>query len=114
MKINVYAKLKAFQKNFPQLTFQNKGYQYIKKEVIEDHKEQIKEILALIKTQAPFITEFNNFKTYKEDKIGVRCQGRYDQTTGFIGVYYFALKDFKPHKDKRKWTIKRNQKYKKK
>ena len=42
-------KIIEIQSNFPKLTFQNEGYQYLSKEIKENHKKEIAEIESILK-----------------------------------------------------------------
>ena len=90
---NVYNKLKEYQKNYPSLTFDNNGYEYIPIEIRESHKKQIKEISKILKDNIKGFVEFNNFKLRKNDTFSIRCQCYWDET--FIGVSYIDIEDFK-------------------
>ena len=99
MKNEIYNKLLEYQQNYPLLTFQNNGYEYLSKEIQDNHKDQIKEIEELLKTKIEGFSHFNNFKI-KSNIILVRCQYDYSKhlencKTSFIGVGYFPLEDFK-------------------
>lgn len=94
-----FNKLVEFQKKYPELTFQNKGYQYLKKEIQEKYKEQIDEISKILKETIPGFSKFNNFKMNKDGSFSIRCQYEYDygnpNSIHFIGVGYFNINDFK-------------------
>jgi len=93
-----YNRLKQIQQDNPQLTFQNEGYQYLNREIVENHKSQIAEITEILKTTVEDFVRFDNFKISKIDEgaIKIRCQCYYDRkNTGFVGVRYYELEDFK-------------------
>lgn len=90
---NVYNKLKEYQKNYPSLTFDNNGYEYLSRDVRESHSEQIKEINKLLHDNIKGFVEFNNFKPRKNDTFSIRYQCYWDET--FIGVSYIDIEDFK-------------------
>ncbi len=87
--INAYYKLKKLQRKYPQLTFDNIGYQYLSPEIKESHKEQIKEIEDILKQSIEGFVEFNNFKPRKDGTFAIRCQYRWDER--FTGVGYFNI-----------------------
>ena len=107
-----YYTLKYYQRNYPDLTFQNIGYQYISPIIREKYSEQISEISKQIKKQVSWFVKFNNFKIHKEDEIVVRFQGYYDSSLGFIGVVYMPLEHFKQIEIS-KWIKKKRLKYRK-
>lgn len=82
---------------FPELTFDNQGYQYLKPDVQERHKEQIAEISTIMKEQFPRFVEFNNFKPRKDGSYSIRCQTRWSPF--FVGVEYFTEEDFQEQED---------------
>ena len=88
-----YQKLINYQKDYPELTFQNNGYEYIHPEVREKHKEQIKEISEILKTEIEGFVKFNNFILRKNDTFDIRCQYCWD--VNFTGVGYFNIEWFK-------------------
>lgn len=93
MKTTVFEKLTEIKNNFPSLTFDNNGYQYIKPEIREQHKEQIKEIEEILNSEFVGIVKFNNFKPRKDGSFSIRCQCKYDES--FTGVVYLNKEDFK-------------------
>ena len=44
-------KIIEIQSNFPKLTFQNEGYQYLSKEIKENHKKEIAEMESILKKE---------------------------------------------------------------
>lgn len=88
-----YNKLISIQKEYPELTFQNDGYEYLNKEIINKHKEQIEEISSILKSTIKGFVEFNNFKIDKTGGILIRCQYYWDKM--FVGVGYFPIEEFK-------------------
>lgn len=85
-------KIIEIQTNFPKLTFKNEGYQYIPKEIKENHKKEIAEIESILREEINGFSEFNNFKENKDGSIYVRCQYYWDNS--FKGVGYFNIKEF--------------------
>ena len=82
-------KIIEIQSNFPKLTFQNEGYQYLSKEIKENHKKEIAEIESILKKEIKGFVRFDNFKINKDGSFSVRCQYYWDEN--FIGVGYFNL-----------------------
>ena len=90
-----YEKLKKIMANCPELIFDNRGYQYLPKEILKKYATEcnvVKEIIERRLDQKGSI-EFNNFKPRKDGTFALRFQGRYDNS--FFGVYYTDLEDFK-------------------
>ena len=85
-------KIIEIQSNFPKLTFQNEGYQYLSKEIKENHKKEIAEIESILKKEIKGFSEFNNFKINKDGYFSVRCQYYWDGN--FRGVGYFNINEF--------------------
>ena len=79
------------QKDYPELTLDNQGYEYLSKEIIDAHKEPIQELSELIKIIDPAFVEFNNFKPRKNNNFDIRFQCRWDKN--FIGVNYIDIND---------------------
>ena len=95
--------LMGIYKAFPELTLQNKGYEYLPKEIQSEYKNIIDVALELVQLSIPEATEFNNFTLKKDGRVYVRIQYRWDPEISFIGVGYFPVKEFKE-------TIKNNRK----
>ena len=85
-------KLTEIKSNFPKLTFQNEGYQYLSKEIKENHKKEIAEIESILKEEIKGFSEFNNFRENKDGSFSVRCQYCWDDS--FKGVGYFNINEF--------------------
>lgn len=88
-----YEILIKIQKDFPELTFDNNGYEYLNKEVKERHKEQIDIISEILKKEIEGFIRFDNFKPRKNGSFAVRIQ--YLWSLSFQGVGYFNIEDFK-------------------
>ena len=88
-----YDRLIELKNQFPELTFDNDGYEYLSKETQESHKEQIEEIKQILKETIEGFSSFNNFKPRENGSFAVRCQYNYDRS--FIGVGYFGIELFK-------------------
>ena len=85
-------KIIEIQSNFPKLTFQNEGYQYLSKEIKENHKKEIAEIESILKKEIKGFVRFDNFKINKDGSFSVRCQYYWDNS--FKGVGYFNINEF--------------------
>ena len=86
-----FNRLTELKDNFPELTFNNNGYEYLSPKVKEDHKEQIIEIESILRKTIKGFDRFDNFKPKREldGRTYVRVQYAYDSS--FIGVGYFNL-----------------------
>ena len=94
--MEAFNRLNELKKQFPELTFDNEGYQYLPVEKREKHKEQIKEIEdILIKKLNPIqgVVNFNNFKPRKNGGFYIRVQMYWDER--FKGVSYININDLK-------------------
>ena len=85
-------KIIEIQSNFPKLTFQNEGYEYLSKEIKENHKKEIAEIESILKEEINGFSEFNNFRINEDGSFSVRCQYYWDNS--FKGVGYFNINEF--------------------
>jgi len=91
-----YKRLVELQKKYPELTYNNNGYDEINEDVINRHQKQIAEISAILKEELPkSFVRFQNFKPCSDGTINIRCQVYYDQVSLFIGVDYIPINDFK-------------------
>jgi hypothetical protein len=91
-----HAQLLSIYENYPALTFQNEGYQYIKEANLSDEdKAKREEVTAILKKSICEFREFNNFKLSKKtQEIQIRFQynWNYDgQGLPFTGVGYILL-----------------------
>lgn len=91
--MKVYDRLVQIQKEHPELTLDNNGYEYLPRDVKERHKDVIEELEDLLGKSVEGFTEFNNFKPRTNGSIDVRVQYHWDSR--FIGVGYFPLSEFK-------------------
>lgn len=87
-------RLTELKEQFPDLTFDNNGYQYLSPAIKERHKEQIEEISSIMKEQFPHFVRFDNFKPRKDGTFAIRCQTHWDSS--FVGVEYFDRCYFEP------------------
>ena len=88
-----YELLKLYQFKYPELTFDNKGYKYLSKDIQERHKEQIKEISDILTETIERFRQFNNFKPRKDGSFDIRVQYAWD--SNYNGVGYFNIELFK-------------------
>ena len=89
-------RLTELKEEFPELTFDNDGYEYLSKEVSDKHQEQIKEISSILKTLIPGFIRFDNFKPRSDDTFAIRVQYNWGHAEGersFTGVGYFKLSE---------------------
>ena len=91
--MNTYNKLIEYKTKFPELTFDNKGYQYVNSEIKEKYKKEISEIEDLLKKEINGLVSFDNFKPRENGSFDVRVQYYWDNS--FQGVGYFNIEDFK-------------------
>lgn len=90
-----YDKIIEIKDKYPQLTFNNNGYEYLSKEIQESHKEIIKELSDILKRNIEGFVKFNNFKPRKDGTYVVRVQYHYHWDKSFTGVGYFNIEAFK-------------------
>jgi hypothetical protein len=99
MKTNkYYDRLNEIREQYPELTFDNDGYQYLSPEIKEKHKKQIDEISEILKKTVPGFERFDHFKPSKKYGFTVRLQCNYNHGTKnlpFTGVDYIPLEKFK-------------------
>lgn len=91
--MDYYEELVKLYQEYPELTFQNKGYQYLPQEVKERNKEGIDKINTILKKTIKGFVRFDNFKNRTDKNFWVRC--RTNWSPGFTGVNYFKIEDFK-------------------
>lgn len=91
------------QKKYPVFTFENKGYEYITKNLSIEENKAKEEITSILKKHILGFSEFNNFRI-RNNKIQLRIQYNYSlekdergnkYTTGrpFYGVGYLMLEE---------------------
>ena len=98
-----YQRLREIQAQYPELTFQNVGYEYLSKEVKEEHAEQIAEISEILKATIGGFQRFDNFKIKKNGLVVIRCQFDWSYKDGqrpFYGVGYFPITDWLDYEKK--------------
>lgn len=90
----LHEELQQIQADYPALTFQNVGYQYLKPEVREAHKEPIDRISAILREHVIGFSEFYNFRHDKEGAVVLRFNynwGAENDSMHYQGVGYAKL-----------------------
>lgn len=98
ISIEDHKKLLDIYKDFPALTLQNKGYQYIQKDKLTDvEKEKMKEVSAILSSSIKGYNSFSNFRLSKEGRPEIRLQYNYNHDGGipFVGVGYILIDELK-------------------
>lgn len=92
---DTYNVLLTIQKSYPNLTYQNKGYDYPdKSKWTDEDNEAFKIVTDILSKAIKDFVEFNHFIFRKRDNknvIALRFQYQYDSS--FTGVGYIALTD---------------------
>ena len=92
--MNTYEELIKIQKEYPNLTYQNVGYDYIKKDKLtKEELEAFERVEVLLKDEIDGFREFNNFKIRDNGDIVIRVQHNWGGN--FTGVGYFHIEDFR-------------------
>src|SRR6478735_7163016 len=82
-------------KQYPELTLQNKGYEYINKSALSDEaKEVLKSIETILNNSIVGFRSFSNFKINKAGELQLRVQYNYSYDNNlapFTGVGYILL-----------------------
>ena len=91
--MDYYEELVKLYQEYPELTFQNKGYQYLPQEVKERNQEGIDKINTILEKTVEGFVMFDNFKNRPDKNFWVRCQTRWSPS--FTGVDYFKIEYFK-------------------
>ena len=85
-----YNLLKSIQINFPNLTFQNDGYEYINKSKFSERDKKAFRIVSNILSKAiEGFSRFDNFRLTKKGEVQIRFQYAWD--ISFTGVGYLEL-----------------------
>lgn len=86
------------QKAYPNLTYQNTGYDYPNKDKWNsDEKAAFKIVEEILKKAIVGFSKFNHFKVFSNGNLGIRFQfdwdidADYQNKTHFIGVGYLKL-----------------------
>ena len=96
--MDYYEELVKLYQEYPELTFQNEGYQYLPQEVKEKNKEGIDKINTILEKTIEGFVRFDNFKNRTDKNFWIRCQTKW--SPGFTGVNYFKIEDFKKVSEK--------------
>lgn len=94
VKINFYEELNKLREQYPELTFDNEGYENIPDDVRERNIEGNQKIEELLNKSVHAFVKFQNFKPRKDGSFAIRCQTMWSDF--FQGVSYFPLENFKP------------------
>lgn len=90
-----YNRILEIQKKFSILTFQNKGYEGVNRNIFsEEEKKADIEMNEILKNHIHGFKYFQNFKHDKNKNLVLRFQYNYDYETGnsgFVGVGYILL-----------------------
>ena len=94
--LDTYNKLVGIQKEYPSLTYQNKGYDYLdKSKLSEKELELFYEVSMILKKHIKGFSVFNNFTVTNTGIVKIRFQYDWnaDEPTGvpFTGVGYLEL-----------------------
>lgn len=92
--VNYFEELEALRLAYPDLTYDNHGYDNIDKDVFEANSEGVKSIEVLLKAAVKGFVRFQNFKPRKDGTFAVRCQTKWNER--FVGVSYFPMENFTP------------------
>lgn len=92
-----FKQITDIQENYPVLTFENKGYQYIdKSKMTEGDEEAVKQIESILKDNIIGFCSFTNFRTTEDSKVQIRLEYNYgaeDNSMSFTGVGYILLEE---------------------
>lgn len=90
-----YDRLMEIYTQYPNLSLQNKGYQYINKsKLTAEELEVFSEVQTILSKHINDFREFNNFKISKRGEIQLRFQYIWDPNdTRFRGVGYILLSE---------------------
>ena len=79
--------------NYPKLTFQNNGFEYIDKSTLSaDEKSKFEEVTNILKKAIHGFSSFNNFRVnQKTSKPEIRLQYHWDDK--FTGVGYLLIEE---------------------
>jgi hypothetical protein len=83
------------QKNFPNLTYQNTGYDYPDKSLwTEEDKQAFDKVVEILRRSVLGFSSFNHFKISKSGRIKIRLQydwSAHDGGLPFTGVGYILV-----------------------
>lgn len=90
--VNTYNSLKSIQESYPNLTYQNLGYDYPDKSKWSDEdKEAFNTVTDILKKIVKGFVEFNNFRINKNDGNAIMLRFQYQWDSSFTGVGYVKL-----------------------
>jgi len=93
--MSAYDQLGELMEKYPELTFDNDGYQQLPSAVMEANKEGVAAIEAILKREVKGFVRFQNFKPRHHTETAVRYQVYYNDERSFKGVAYTDLSWFK-------------------
>lgn len=89
---NEYDTLLSIQQNYPKLTFQNNGFEYIdRREFSDAEKTADTKVTEILRNHIKDFVRFDNFTLNKKGEIRARFQYHYD--INFTGVGYITLRE---------------------
>lgn len=86
-------KLVDLFKAYPELTFDNQGYDELDSAIMLRNKDGVERIESILAQCIVGFVRFQNFKPYSDGSIKVRYQVYYDEQRIFIGVDYTDIID---------------------
>jgi hypothetical protein len=92
--MNYFNELSQLMHDFPELVFDNQGYQRLSKDVISRNQVGFDKVSEILKVTVSNFVEFQNFKPQNNGTFALRMQTRWDER--FTGVEYISLDNFKP------------------
>lgn len=93
-----YCKIKLIFKKYPELTFNNKGFEYLKPEIREKYKEQIDTLTNILKKYNKYTIRFLNFYI-KKNHVLIRYESNWKGDEGgyFVGTNYIHINELKSY-----------------
>ena len=87
-----YDTLIQIQKQFPALTFQNEGYEYIdRRKFTPEEKTADSTVASILHEHIKHFVRFDNFRVRKDGELTVRFQ--YHWSDSFTGVGYLSVRE---------------------
>ena len=83
--------LLLISQEYPELIFQNDGYEYLSPEVMERNAKGVQRVNDIMRIVDTFFVSFTNFKVTSGYKMTIRYQKYYNDEPSFIGVSYVLL-----------------------
>lgn len=90
---DTYDELESLARDYPDLVFQNEGYEYLKAEVTESRAVQISRISEILKDHVSGFVKFFNFKNSREHGLVLRFDFLW--APWFTGVGYLPIAHLK-------------------